>query len=203
MCRERRILAEGETLSQHAVISAQRALEMAGVDATSLDLILLATSSPDDLFGSACEVRPQRRVITQPLGRSARELHRCTDRLGCAEDPHLRQLGAEAVLALSRCLGLQVQKILGAKQAMAFDITAACSGFVVALVTAAQFIRTGLYRNVLVIGGDALSRFVDWRDRCAPAARTLGLRCAATEPGRPAVCLPRCCPAHFPAAAQC
>ena len=60
----------------------------------------------------------------------------------------------------------QVQKVLGAKKAMAFDITAACSGFVVALITAAQFIRTGQYSNILVIGGDALSRFVDWRDRC-------------------------------------
>ena len=48
---------------------------------------------------------------------------------------------------------------------MAFDLTAACSGFVVGLVTAAQYIRTGSYRNILVIGGDALSRYVDWRDR--------------------------------------
>ena len=62
---------------------------------------------------------------------------------------------------------LQVQAALGAKKAIAFDLTAACSGFVVGLVTAAQFIRTGTYKNVLVIGADALSRYTDWRDRGA------------------------------------
>ena len=60
---------------------------------------------------------------------------------------------------------LQVQAAIGAKKAVAFDLTAACSGFVVGLVTATQFIRTGTYKNVLVIGADALSRYTDWRDR--------------------------------------
>lgn len=60
---------------------------------------------------------------------------------------------------------LQVQAELGATHSLAFDLTAACSGFVVGLVTAAQFIRTGTYRTILVIGADALSRYVDWRDR--------------------------------------
>lgn len=59
----------------------------------------------------------------------------------------------------------QVQKALGCTKALAFDITAACSGFVIGVVTAAQFIRTGTYKNILVIGADALSRYVDWRDR--------------------------------------
>lgn len=59
----------------------------------------------------------------------------------------------------------QVQAVIGAKNAMAFDLTAACSGFVVGVITAAQFIRTGRYRNIVVIGADALSRYVDWRDR--------------------------------------
>ena len=63
----------------------------------------------------------------------------------------------------------QVQALLGASRAVAFDLTAACSGFVLALVTGAQYIRTGTARNVLVIGADALSRYVDWRDRCAPS----------------------------------
>lgn len=62
---------------------------------------------------------------------------------------------------------LQVQAAIGARKAVAFDLTAACSGFVVGLVTAAQFIRTGTYKNVLVIGADALSRYTDWRDRGA------------------------------------
>jgi 3-oxoacyl-[acyl-carrier-protein] synthase-3 len=60
---------------------------------------------------------------------------------------------------------LQVQAAIGAKSAVAFDLTAACSGFVLALVTAAQFVRTGTAKHVLVIGADAMSRVVDWRDR--------------------------------------
>ncbi|KAL3131472.1 hypothetical protein ABBQ38_007780 [Trebouxia sp. C0009 RCD-2024] len=86
---------------------------MAGIAAEDVDLIILATSSPDDLFGSACKV----------------------------------------------------QSIIGAKNATAYDITAACSGFVVALISAATYIRTGLYRNIIIIGADALSRYTDWRDR--------------------------------------
>jgi 3-oxoacyl-[acyl-carrier-protein] synthase III len=48
-------MAEGESLSQHAAAASQRALDMAGVAAKDVDLIILATSSPDDLFGSACQ----------------------------------------------------------------------------------------------------------------------------------------------------
>lgn len=66
------------------------------------------------------------------------------------------------------CLSLtpsQVQAAIGAKNAVAFDLTAACSGFVLAMVTAAQYIRTGMAKHVLVVGADAMSRLVDWRDR--------------------------------------
>ncbi len=61
---------------------------------------------------------------------------------------------------------MQLQALIGAKNAVAFDITAACSGFVLALITASQFIRSGTSKKVLVVGADALSRFVNWRDRC-------------------------------------
>jgi len=81
--------------------------------ATDLDLILLATSSADDRFGSAA----------------------------------------------------RVQHELGARWAVAFDLTAACSGFIFGLVTAAQFIRSGTYRNILLIGADTLSFWVDRSDR--------------------------------------
>ncbi|MEG3438787.1 beta-ketoacyl-ACP synthase 3 [Pannus brasiliensis CCIBt3594] len=101
------------SLSQLAANAAKNALSMAAVRPEDIDLILLATSTPDDLFGSAARVQAE----------------------------------------------------LGAKKAIAFDLTAACSGFVIGLVTAAQFIRTGAYRNVLVIGADMLSRWVDWDDR--------------------------------------
>lgn len=111
--KSRHILGEGETLASHASIAAKRALEMAGVEAADVDLIILATSSPDDLFGSACAVQAE----------------------------------------------------IGAKKAAAFDLTAACSGFVMGIATASQFIRAGTYKNIVVIGADALSRYIDWRDR--------------------------------------
>ncbi|MEC4983609.1 MAG: beta-ketoacyl-ACP synthase 3 [Oscillatoria sp. PMC 1068.18] len=101
------------SLAEMAAQAAQAALNMAEISATDVDLIILATSTPDDLFGTAC----------------------------------------------------QIQTLIGANQAVAFDLTAACSGFVFGLVTAAQFIRTGVYQNVLLIGADILSRWVDWSDR--------------------------------------
>ncbi|MCA1990982.1 MAG: ketoacyl-ACP synthase III [Coleofasciculus sp. S288] len=111
--RERHLVGEGGNLSAIAAMAAREAIAMAGVAPEDLDLIILATSTPDDLFGTAC----------------------------------------------------QIQTLLGAPQAVAFDMTAACSGFVFGLVTAAQFIRTGVYQTVLLIGADVLSRWVDWSDR--------------------------------------
>lgn len=111
--RQRYLVDAQGSLSAIAAQAAQGAIAMANLTPADLDLIILATSTPDDLFGTAC----------------------------------------------------QVQALLGASKAVAFDITAACSGFVFGLVTASQFIRTGVYKNVLLIGGDVLSRWVDWSDR--------------------------------------
>ncbi|BAU14332.1 3-oxoacyl-ACP synthase [Leptolyngbya sp. NIES-3755] len=111
--RQRRLSDPNGSLVEIASKAAKSAIDMAGLDAIDIDLILLATSTPDDMFGSACKV----------------------------------------------------QAALGASQAVAFDLTAACSGFVFGMVTAAQYIRTGTYRNVLLIGADILSRWVDWSDR--------------------------------------
>ncbi len=111
--RNRRLAAPDESLASLGAIAALQALEMAGVEAGEVDLILLATSTPDDLFGSA---------------------------------------------------GV-IQAAIGAKRAVAFDLTAACSGFVFGLVTAAQFIRAGTFKTIVLIGGDILSRWVDWDDR--------------------------------------
>ncbi len=61
--------------------------------------------------------------------------------------------------------GVLVARDLGATRAAGFDLQAACSGFVYALATGAGFIRSGMYRNVLVIGVEVLSRFIDWTDR--------------------------------------
>ncbi len=109
----RRVAGPGETLTSLAVTAARQALDHAGWQPEDLDLILLATSSPDDLFGTAP----------------------------------------------------RVQGALGASRAVAFDLTAACSGFLFALITAAQYIRGGSMRRALVIGADQLSRWVDWDDR--------------------------------------
>jgi 3-oxoacyl-[acyl-carrier-protein] synthase III len=111
--RQRHISNDRESLASLATQSALQALEMAGVAAADVDLILLATSSSEDLFGTACQIQAQ----------------------------------------------------LGATNAVAFDVTAACSGFVFGVVTAAQYLRTGTYQNALVIGADLLSRWVDWNDR--------------------------------------
>ncbi|MGD1904846.1 MAG: beta-ketoacyl-ACP synthase 3 [Leptolyngbyaceae cyanobacterium] len=111
--QQRCLLPEDGSLTKLATQAGQAALGMAAISPNEVDLIILATSTPDDLFGSAAQVQAQ----------------------------------------------------LGATQAVAFDLTAACSGFVFALVTAAQFMRNGVYKTVLVIGADALSRWTDWADR--------------------------------------
>ena len=58
-----------------------------------------------------------------------------------------------------------VQKEIGAVNAVAFDVTAACSGFLYGVSVADKFIRCGVYKNALVIGGEILSKIVDWKDR--------------------------------------
>lgn len=111
--RQRRLAQASESLGAIATAAAKEAIAMAGISPLDVDLIILATSTSDDLFGSACQIQTQ----------------------------------------------------LGATNAVAFDLTAACSGFIFGLVTAAQYIRTGVYQNVVLIGADVLSRWVDWQDR--------------------------------------
>ncbi|MGB3295865.1 MAG: beta-ketoacyl-ACP synthase III [Phormidesmis sp.] len=129
--RQRHIAKPDDSIRSLGGEAAAAAISQAHLSPTDIDLILLATSTPDDLFGSAC----------------------------------------------------QIQHEIGATRAIAFDITAACSGFVFALVTAAQFIRTGAYQNVVVIGADILSRLTDWSDR-----RT----CVLFGDGAGAVVMQRC-----------
>ncbi|MGB3298597.1 MAG: beta-ketoacyl-ACP synthase III [Phormidesmis sp.] len=111
--RQRHIATAADSIRSVGGEAAKRAIARSNLTPADIDLIILATSTPDDLFGSAC----------------------------------------------------QIQAEIGATKAVAFDITAACSGFVFALVTAAQFIRTGAYKNVVVVGADILSRLTDWGDR--------------------------------------
>ena len=111
--KERRILSGNSSLIDIAAAAALKALTKISMKSQDLDLIILATSTPNDLFGSAS----------------------------------------------------QLQARIGAQQAIAFDITAACSGFIIAMITATQFIQNGNYKNVLVVGADVLSKWTDWSDR--------------------------------------
>jgi 3-oxoacyl-[acyl-carrier-protein] synthase III len=111
---ERRIAASGETTSDMAVNAAKTALAHAKVEAESIDLIVLATSTPDNTFPATA---------------------------------------------------VAVQHGLGINHGAAFDLQAVCSGFVFALATADNFLRTGAYKRALVIGAETFSRILDWNDR--------------------------------------
>lgn len=112
--RERHIAAEGEFTSHLALKAAQAALSDAGLDAQSIDLIVLATSTPDNTFPATA---------------------------------------------------VAVQHGLGINHGAAFDLQAVCSGFVFALATADNFLRTGAFKRALVIGAETFSRILDWNDR--------------------------------------
>jgi len=111
---ERRIAAEGEYTSTFATAAAESALSMAGITAEELDLIVVATVTPDFPFPATA------------------------------------------------CL---VQNNLKANKAAAFDISAACSGFLYGVALANQCIRGGTVKKALVVGAEVLSRIVDWSDR--------------------------------------
>ncbi len=111
---QRHIAAEGELTSDLAFAAAQSALGAAGVSVQDIDMILLATSTPDETFPATATV---------------------------------------------------VQSKLGADNAMSFDIQAVCSGFVYALATADNFIKSGQAETAMVIGAETFSRILDWQDR--------------------------------------
>lgn len=112
--RERHIAAEGEATVDQSIHAAQQALERAGISAADLDLIILATSTPDYLCPPASSILEDR---------------------------------------------------MGATKAGAMTLVAGCTGFVYGLATAAQFVQTGFYEHILVIGAETLSYAVDWEDR--------------------------------------
>ncbi len=112
--KERRIAAKGERTSHLAIKAAKQALKRADFDPAKLDLIIVATISPDSNFPSVA------------------------------------------------CL---VQKALGAKHAAAFDVSAACAGFLFALTTAKQYLVSGTYKNALVIASEKITSLIDWSDR--------------------------------------
>lgn len=112
--QQRRIACDGEFTSDMAAKAARIAMDRAKVKPEEIDLIIVATITPDMLFPSTA------------------------------------------------CL---VQQKIGARRAAAFDIEAACSGFIYALEIAQQFIASHTYNTVLVIGAEKLSSIIDWKDR--------------------------------------
>ncbi|WLR51575.1 beta-ketoacyl-ACP synthase III [Bacillus tianshenii] len=111
---ERRIASDDIGTADMAFYAAEEALKNANIKAEEIDMILVATVTPDNPFPAAA---------------------------------------------------CYVQERLGAYQAAAMDLSAACAGFMYGIVTAKQFIDTGTYKNVLVIGSEKLSNIVDWKDR--------------------------------------
>ncbi len=109
----RRIAEVNENVSEMGFKAAVEAIKMANWKLETIDLIILATSTPGDLFGSAPSIQAK----------------------------------------------------LGTKNAVAFDLTAACSGFLFALITASEYLKSGIYKRAIVIGADQLSSYVDWQDR--------------------------------------
>jgi 3-oxoacyl-[acyl-carrier-protein] synthase III len=112
--RERRIAAESQALSDISLPAARQALEQAGIDGADVDLLVVATVTPDMMFPST-----------------------------------------SAILADQ----------LGAKDAAAYDLSAGCTGFMYAIAQAYGMAAAGLSRRALVVGGDVLSRILDWTDR--------------------------------------
>ncbi|WP_096155151.1 beta-ketoacyl-ACP synthase III [Bacillus sp. FJAT-45066] len=111
---ERRLAEDNIDTSDMAYFAAQKALEDAGVTAEDLDMIIVATVTPDRPFPSVA------------------------------------------------CM---IQERLGAKKACAYDLSAACAGFMYGIINGKQFIENGDYKNVLVVGVEKLSKITDWNDR--------------------------------------
>lgn len=112
--RERHVAAEGEFTSHLGLAAARAALANAKVNASEIDLIVLATSTPDQTFPATA---------------------------------------------------VTIQAELGIQKGAAFDVQAVCSGFVFALATADQYLRSGAFNTALVIGAETFSRILDWKDR--------------------------------------
>jgi len=132
--KERRIAADDQAASHLATGAALQAMERAGVEPDEVDLVLVATATPDMLFPSTASL--------------------IQDRLGCAH-------------------------------AAAFDLSAGCTGFVYGLVVASQFIESGSYETIVVVGAEKLSAITDWEDRSTCVLFGDGAGAAVLRPCKP------------------
>jgi 3-oxoacyl-[acyl-carrier-protein] synthase-3 len=133
--RERRIAADSQALSDLSLPGAQQALEQAGIGGADIDLLIVATVTPDMMFPST-----------------------------------------SAILADQ----------LGAKDAAAYDLSAGCTGFMYGVVQAYGMIAAGLSKRALVVGGDVLSRILDWSDRSTVVLFGDGAGAVVLEPSEEA-----------------
>jgi 3-oxoacyl-[acyl-carrier-protein] synthase III len=131
--RERRIAADSEALSDLSLPAARQALDQAGVDAKDIDLLIVATVTPDMMFPSTAAIVADR---------------------------------------------------LGATDAAAYDLSAGCTGFMYALAQAYGMVAGGLSRRALVVGGDVLSRILDWSDRSTVVLFGDGAGAVVIEPAQ-------------------
>jgi len=112
--KQRHIAADSQLTSDLALEAAQNAINHAGIESSEIDLIIVATSTPDQVFPSTA---------------------------------------------------VKLQDLLGVRSGAGFDIHAVCSGFIYALSTADNFIKSGNYNKILVVGSETYSRILDWNDR--------------------------------------
>jgi 3-oxoacyl-[acyl-carrier-protein] synthase-3 len=112
--KQRHIAADSQLTSDLALEAAQNAINHAGIESSEIDLIIVATSTPDQVFPSTA---------------------------------------------------VKLQDLLGVRSGAGFDIHAVCSGFIYALSTADNFIKSGNYDKILVVGSETYSRILDWNDR--------------------------------------
>lgn len=133
---------------------------------TNDDLAKIMDTS-DEWIASRTGIRARHLVKEETTAQmSAEAAKKALDEAGMkAEDLDLIIVGTLSGDYVTPSTACEVQAILGAEKAVAFDINAACSGFMFAMNTAYAYIHSGIYQNALVIGAETLSKLMDWNDR--------------------------------------
>lgn len=133
---------------------------------TNDDLARIMDTS-DEWIASRTGIRARHLVKEETTAQmSAEAAKKALDEAGMkAEDLDLIIVGTLSGDYVTPSTACEVQAILGAEKAVAFDINAACSGFMFAMNTAYAYIHSGIYQNALVIGAETLSKLMDWNDR--------------------------------------
>ena len=147
-----RILGTGSCLPENVV--------------TNDDLAKIMDTS-DEWISSRTGIRQRHLVKDETTaGMSAKAAEQALEEAGMkAEDIDLLIVGTLSPDHVTPSCACEVQSMIGAVNAVAFDINAACSGFMYAMNTAYAYIHSGIYKNALIIGAETLSKIMDWNDR--------------------------------------